>query len=261
MRGTWFRPAESAMTPELAERYSRQIRLPEVGEAGQEVLQHARVLIIGAGGLGSPVAAYLAAAGIGSMQLVDYDVVDHSNLQRQILHGIDDVGRLKVDSAADTLRRLNPELELELCRQALDGQALDDAVAAADVVVECTDNLESRFLVNRACFTADTPLVSGGVIQFEGQVSVFDPRDPDSPCYECLYQPVAEGEGETCAGLGVLAAAPGVVGSIQATEALMLLLGLPTLVGQLLLIDLKHMDFRKIRLPKRKECAVCGCGD
>lgn len=248
------------MSPELVERYSRQIRLPEVGETGQKTLQSSRVLVIGAGGLGSPVAAYLAAAGVAAIHLVDYDVVDQSNLQRQILHGVDDVGRLKVDSAADTLRRLNPELELTLSAHALEGDELAEAVAVADVVVECTDNLESRFSLNRQCFVVKTPLVSGGVIQFEGQVSVFDPRDPGSPCYECLYQPIEEGQGETCEGLGVLAPAPGVIGSIQATEALMLLLGLPTLVGQLLLVDLKQMDFRKIRLPKREGCLVCSRG-
>lgn len=245
------------MTPDHAERYSRQIRLPEVGEEGQERLLRSRALIIGAGGLGSPVATYLAAAGVGALHLVDYDVVDHSNLQRQILHGIADVGRLKVDSARDSLLRLNPELDLNLSAIALEGAELTKAIEMADVVIDCTDNLASRFTLNQQCFTENTPFVSGGVIQFEGQVSVFDPRDPLSPCYECLYQPLAEGEGETCAGLGVLAAAPGVIGSLQAGEALKVLLGLRTLVGQLLLVDLKNMDFRKVRIPRREGCEIC----
>ena len=248
------------MTPEQRERYSRQILLKEIGEAGQEKLLAARVLIIGMGGLGAPVASYLAAAGIGHMVLSDFDVVDLSNLQRQVIHETADVGKFKVESAAETIARLNPDVRVTALARALEGEELRREVERADVVIDCSDNFATRFELNRVCVEMRTPLVSGGVIQFEGQVSVFDARVPDSPCYQCLYKPVAEGEGETCARIGVLAPAPGIIGSIQATEALKLLLGLPTLTGKLLLMDALNMEWRVIALPKDPACPVCRRG-
>jgi len=245
------------MTPEQQERYSRQILLKEIGEAGQEKLLGARVLIIGMGGLGAPVASYLAAAGIGQMVLSDFDVVDLSNLQRQVIHETADVGKFKVESAAETIARLNPDVRVTALARALEGEELRREVQQADVVIDCSDNFATRFELNRVCVETRTPLVSGGVIQFEGQVSVFDARKPDSPCYQCLYKPVAEGEGETCARIGVLAPAPGIIGSIQATEALKLLLGLPTLTGKLLLMDALNMEWRVIALPRDPACPVC----
>ncbi len=245
------------MKQDQAERYSRQILLKDIGDVGQEKLLASRILIIGMGGLGSPVAAYLAAAGVGELALSDFDIVDLSNLQRQIIHTMDNVGRFKVDSAADAIHRLNPDISVTPINYALEGQALLDEVEKADVVVDCCDNFATRFELNRACVALKTPLVSGGVIQFEGQVSVFDSRDPDSPCYQCLYKPVAEGEGETCSQIGVLAPAPGIIGSIQAVEALKLILGLPTLTGKLLLMDAKSMEWRVIGLPKDNQCPVC----
>ncbi len=245
------------MNPGQRERYSRQMLLDNIGEAGQEKLLAARVLVIGMGGLGAPVAQYLAAAGIGRLVLSDFDVVDLSNLQRQVIHDTADIGKFKVTSAAESIARLNPDVEVTALARALEGEELGTEVAAADVVVDCSDNFSTRFELNRACVAHRTPLVSGGVIQFEGQVSVFDSRDATSPCYQCLYKPVAEGEGETCSRIGVLAPAPGIIGSIQACEVLKLLLGLPTLTGKLLLMDVLNMEWRVIGLPKDPACPVC----
>ncbi len=245
------------MTPQQQERYSRQILLKDIGDAGQEKLLAARVLVIGMGGLGSPVASYLAAAGIGQLVLSDFDVVDLSNLQRQVIHTMADIGKFKVESAADTIAALNPDVSVTALPLALEGEQLCEEVAKADVVVDCSDNFSTRFELNRICVASRTPLVSGGVIQFEGQVSVFDSRDEASPCYQCLYKPVAEGEGETCSRIGVLAPAPGIIGSIQAVEVLKLLLELPTLTGKLLLMDAKSMEWRVIGLPKDPNCPVC----
>jgi adenylyltransferase/sulfurtransferase len=238
-------------------RYSRQIQLGEIGLQGQQTLLQSKVLIIGMGGLGSPVAAYLAAAGIGQLTLVDFDIVDLSNLQRQILHGTADIDKPKVESAVESLRAINPDISIEPINYSLEGDELLNAVNRADAVVDCCDNFATRFELNEACVKTLTPLISGGVIQFEGQVSVFDSRQADSPCYQCLYKPVREGEGESCSQVGVLASAPGIIGSIQATETLKLLLGLPTLRGRLLLMDAKSMEWRVIQLPKDPNCPIC----
>jgi adenylyltransferase/sulfurtransferase len=238
-------------------RYSRQIQLSEIGLQGQQTLLQSKVLIIGMGGLGSPVAAYLAAAGIGQLTLVDFDVVDLSNLQRQILHGTADIDKPKVESAVESLRAINPDIRIEPINYSLEGGELLNAVNQADAVVDCCDNFATRFELNEACVKTQTPLISGGVIQFEGQVTVFDSRQADSPCYQCLYKPMREGEGETCSQVGVLASAPGIIGSIQATETLKLLLGLPTLRGRLLLMDAKSMEWRVIQLPKDPLCPIC----
>ncbi|MCG5500870.1 HesA/MoeB/ThiF family protein [Ectothiorhodospira lacustris] len=247
------------MDDETLLRYSRQILLPQVGYEGQERLGRSHALIIGLGGLGSPVALYLAAAGVGRLTLVDFDRVDLSNLQRQIIHRTDRIGRSKVVSAAESITGINPLVQVTCIDQALEGDALARVMDGVDVALDCSDNFATRFAVNRACVATGTPLVSAAVIRLEGQLSVFEPRVADSPCYQCLY-----GEGdeaaETCSRNGVLASLPGVMGSLQATEALKLLLGLPTVRGRLLLLDALVMEWRSIRVRKDPGCTVCGEG-
>ncbi len=239
-------------------RYSRQIMLPEFGVEAQERLLASTALIVGMGGLGSPAALYLAAAGVGRLVLADPDRVELSNLQRQILHGMDDAGRPKVDSARDRLAALNPDVHIDILPVALEGKALEDAVREADVVLDCSDNFRTRFEVNRACLARKRPLVSGAAIRFEGQLAVFDPRDPESPCYRCLYREQGEAE-ETCAENGILSPVVGVIGSLQALEALRLLAGLGTpAAGRLLVFDGLHLELRMLRLPRDPECPACG---
>jgi molybdopterin-synthase adenylyltransferase len=236
-------------------RYSRHILLPQIDIRGQEKLLAARVLIIGLGGLGSPVSMYLAASGVGHLVLVDYDRVDLTNLQRQIVHATERVGQDKVASAAHGLAALNPGVRVTTINQKLDGVALAEQVRLADVVVDTTDNFVSRFAINEACVRAGKPLVSGAVVRFEGQVAMFP---PDGPCYRCLY---SEGGGpdEACATLGVLAPAVGIIGSIQAVETLKVLLGIGrTLAGRLLLFDALVMEWREMKLRKDPACPVCG---
>ncbi len=236
-------------------RYSRQIMLPNVDVAGQQRLLDSRVLVIGAGGLGSPVAMYLAAAGVGQLVLVDFDDVDLSNLQRQILHGSHDLGRPKVESARDTLQALNPEVTVMAINARLEGEALLAEVEKADVVVDASDNFATRFAVNDACVAARKPLVSGAAIRMEGQVSVFHNERPESPCYRCLYRD--EGElAQTCSENGVLAPVVGIIGTIQATEVLKVLLGIgDTLDGRLLLLDALSMEWRSMKLRKDPACS------
>jgi adenylyltransferase/sulfurtransferase len=245
------------MEDEQLLRYSRQIMLPQVDAAGQMRLLEATVLIVGLGGLGAPVAMYLAAAGVGHLVLVDDDTVDLSNLQRQIIHTTADVGRPKVDSARDALLALNPDLTITTVAARLEGALLREWVDQADVVVDACDNFATRFAVNEACFASATPLVSGAAIRFEGQVAVFDPRDDASPCYRCLYRDQGE-LAETCTQSGVFTPVVGIIGSLQATEALKLLLGVgETLTGRLLLLDAETMQTRTIRLPRDPKCPVC----
>ena len=248
------------MNDEQLLRYSRQLMLPQLDWDGQQRLLNGHALIIGMGGLGAPVAMYLAAAGVGRLSLVDDDVVDLSNLQRQILHGDADLGRPKVESARDSLLRLNPQLQLTLHNTRLSGPDLLEQVALVDVVVDCSDNFATRFALNEACVRSRTPLISGAAIRFEGQLSVFDPRDATSPCYRCLYRD--EGElGQTCSENGVLASVVGVIGSLQATEALKVLAGIgQPLVGRLLIWDALSMDWRQMHLRKDPACPVCGHG-
>jgi len=239
-------------------RYSRHILLPQIGIEGQERLRRARVLVIGLGGLGSPVAMYLAASGVGTLALSDADQVDLTNLQRQIVHTSEAVGSPKTESAARTLRALNPDVELVLLERRLDERELSEQVRLADVVVDGSDNYETRFAVNRACVAARTPLVSGAVVRFEGQVTVFEPARAESPCYRCLYHESDEPP-EPCAQFGVLAPATGIIGSIQAAEALKLLMGVGTpLTGRLLLLDVLTMEWREMRLRRDPACPVCG---
>lgn len=237
-------------------RYSRQILLPAIGIEGQERLLASRVLIIGLGGLGSPVALYLAAAGVGELLLADFDCVDLSNLQRQIIHSSQDHGKLKVDSAADTLRQLNPEVKVERIAQAMAGTQLQQAVAHADLVMDCSDNFATRFAVNQICAQLHKPLISAAVIRMEGQLGVFWPGRSDSPCYRCLY-PEGEEGGESCSQTGILASLPGVLGCLQATEALKLLAGLAVPIGQVVLFDALSSQWRMVRLPKDPACPIC----
>lgn len=239
-------------------RYSRQILLPQVDIEGQLRLQRSRVLIVGLGGLGSPVALYLAGAGVGELHLADFDEVDVTNLQRQILHDTASVGASKVDSALQRLSALNPEVRLVAHRQALDDETLVEAVGAVDLVLDCSDNFATREAVNRACVRQEKPLVSGAAIRLEGQLTVFDTRQAHSPCYHCLYGHGSEAE-LTCSEAGVLGPLVGLVGSLQALEALKVLAGFgETLVGRLLLIDTLGMRLRELRVKRDPGCAVCG---
>ncbi len=239
-------------------RYSRHLTLPEVGVKGQQRLKAARVLCIGAGGLGSPAAMYLAAAGVGTIGLVDEDTVDVSNLQRQIIHGTTDVGRSKLDSASDRLREINPHTRIEAHGVRFGEQNALDLVSAYDVVVDGTDNFPTRYLVNDACVLAGRPNAYGSISRFEGQASVF--AAPHGPCYRCLHpEPPPPGLIPSCAEGGVLGVLPGIIGTIQATEAVKLVLGIgEPLVGRFLLYDALRMQFRVIRLPKDPDCPVCG---
>jgi molybdopterin/thiamine biosynthesis adenylyltransferase len=245
------------MNDEQLLRYSRQIMLPDVGIEGQQRLLDSRALIIGLGGLGSPVAMYLAAAGVGQLVMTDFDNVDLSNLQRQILHQTRDVGRAKTESARESLEALNPDIQITLLPGPLADDALDEQVAAADIVLDCTDNFAARFQINRACVQQHTPLVSGAVIRMEGQVSIFA-ADDDSPCYRCLYRDENEPQ-ESCSETGILAPVAGIIGSVQATEALKCLLQSgENLSGRLLLLDASLMQWREVRLKKDPHCPVCG---
>ena len=238
-------------------RYNRQIMLPDIGIEGQEKLWDSHVLILGMGGLGAPVAMYLASSGVGHLTLVDDDVVELSNLQRQIVHTTGALGEPKVESAKRTLLTLNPEVRIDTIGHRLEGDSLKAAVEAADVAIEATDNFDSRFALNQACVLTGTPLVSGAVIRMEGQVSVFKLDDPESPCYNCLY-PETGGGGGTCAENGVLGSVAGIIGTIQATEAVKLLLGIgETLTGRLMLLDARTMEWHTVRLRKNTKCPTC----
>ena len=238
-------------------RYSRQIMLPDVDIEGQEKLLAARVLIIGLGGLGSPVAMYLAAAGIGHLVLADFDTVDLSNLQRQIAHTTDRIGQTKVESAAQTLHALNPDVQITCITQALDAESLVSQISNVNVVVDCCDNFTTRFAVNAACVAAKVPLVSGAAIRLEGQVAVFDNRDPNCPCYRCLYDEDSE-ENTTCAANGVLSPLVGIIGSMQALETIKLIVGFgKSLAGKLLVFDARYSQWRELKLPKDTQCPVC----
>jgi adenylyltransferase/sulfurtransferase len=239
-------------------RYSRQILLSQVDIDGQLRLKHAKALVIGLGGLGSPVALYLAAAGVGELHLADFDTVDLTNLQRQVIHDTPSVGQAKVDSAMARLAAINPGVVLKPLRQALDVDSLSSAVAAVDVVVDCCDNFATRAAVNAACIQAGRPLVSGAAIRLEGQLSVFDPRNAASPCYHCLYGEGSEDE-LTCSEAGVVGPLVGLVGSLQALETLKLLAGFgEPLVGRLLLVDALGSRFRELRVKRDPQCPVCG---
>ncbi len=239
-------------------RYSRQIMLPQVDISGQEKLLTATVLIVGAGGLGCPVAIYLAAAGVGRLTIYDDDQVDFSNLQRQIAHYTDDVGVDKVISTLETIKKLNPGVIVNAYKQRLVDEQLEKEVALADVVLDCSDNFATRFAINKACVKLKTPLVSGAAIRFEGQIAVFTPGKNDSPCYNCLYANTGE-EMQNCATNGVIAPITGIVGSIQALEAMKVILQTgKTLTGRLLLLNGLTMEWQTMRLKKNLSCPTCG---
>lgn len=239
-------------------RYSRQIMLPDVDLDGQEKLLNARVLIVGLGGLGSPVAMYLAAAGVGNLILADFDEVDLSNLQRQIIHNNDRLGHNKAQSAAQTLCAINPEINITCIESKLDAASLKELVASVDVVADCTDNFAIRFAINAACVAANVPLVSGAAIRLEGQVAIFDSAN-NSPCYRCLYE--ENDDDLSCAANGVLAPLVGVIGSMQALETIKLIVSFGTnLAGRLLIFDARHSQWRELNLPRDPDCPVCGEG-
>jgi adenylyltransferase/sulfurtransferase len=240
-------------------RYSRHILLDQIGIEGQERLLSARALIVGAGGLGCPAALYMAAAGVGTLVIADDDEVDLTNLQRQILHREHSVGRAKVESARESLLDINPGVQVIALKQRLQGDDLTAQIAAADVVLDCSDNFATRHAINRACVNTRTPLVSGAAIRFDGQVSVFDSRETDAPCYHCLFPEGGEAEEVRCAVMGVFAPLTGIIGSVQAAEALKLLAQTGrSLAGRLLLLDALGMEWRSISLPRDPGCPVCG---
>ena len=240
-------------------RYSRHILLDELGIEGQQQLLASRALIVGAGGLGSPVALYLGSAGVGHITVVDHDTVDVTNLQRQIAHTLADVGQPKAQSIQQAIASINPDVQVTVITQRADDALLDERVCLADVVLDCTDNFTTRHAINRACVKHGKPLVSGAAIRFDGQVTVYDPRDAKSPCYECVFPETSSFEEAQCATMGVFAPLVGIIGSVQAAEALKLLTGVgQALTGRLLMLDGRHMAFNEIRMPKNSACTVCG---
>lgn len=250
------------MTQELNDaallRYSRHILLPQIDIAGQERLCAARVLVVGAGGLGAPALLYLASSGIGQLTLVDDDVVELSNLQRQVIHDMNTLGQRKVDSAAQRLAAINPAVSLRLLHERLAGERLQEEVAAHDLVLDCSDNFTTRHAINRACVAAKVPLVSGAAVRFSGQLAVYDVRDAASPCYHCLFPEEGEASDGPCATFGVLAPLVGVIGSLQAVEAVKLLAGAPVALGQLTLYEALDGSFRQLKVPRDPDCPVCG---
>ncbi|WP_338769601.1 HesA/MoeB/ThiF family protein [Massilia sp. METH4] len=247
------------MNDEQLLRYSRHILLDEIGIEGQQKLLAARVLVIGAGGLGSPAALYLASAGVGRLTIVDDDDVDLTNLQRQIAHTTARVGQPKALSAKESIAAINPDVQVEALIERVDDARLAELVAGSDVVLDCTDNFKTRHAVNRACVAARVPLVSGAVIRFDGQVSVFDPRNEAAPCYSCLFPQDQAFEDVACSTMGVFAPLVGVVGAMQAAEALKLVMGTGTsLAGRLLMLDGLRMEWTSIGVGRAAGCPVCG---
>ncbi|MBK6880276.1 MAG: molybdopterin-synthase adenylyltransferase MoeB [Elusimicrobia bacterium] len=241
-------------------RYSRHLIMPEVGVEGQEKLVAAKVLLIGAGGLGSPNALYLAAAGVGTLGIVDFDTVDHTNLHRQVIHGTGDVGKLKVESARETIHDLNPNVVVKPYTVPLTRETALDIMKNYDVIIDGTDNFQTRYLTNDACVFLKKPNVYASIFRFDGQATVFQPGNPESPCYRCLYpEPPPPGEVPSCAEGGVLGILPGLVGLIQATEAIKLILGRGrSLVGRLLLFNALEMTFDELKIRRNPRCPVCG---
>lgn len=249
------------MNANQKDRYSRHINLNEIGEQGQQKLLDSTALIVGLGGLGSPVAMYLAAAGVGRLIFADFDIVELSNLQRQIAHTSDRAGVLKSHSARQTCLAINPDIQIDTIDEVLDADSLESLVPRCDVVLEGSDNFPTRFAVNEACVKHAVPLVSGAAIRFDGQVSVFAGHKPQSPCYHCLYSEGSD-TAETCAQTGVLSPVVGMIGTVQAAEAIKVLAGFgKTLEGRLLLLDGLSMEWREIQLRKSPNCPVCGSQD
>ncbi len=246
------------MIDEQLLRYSRQIMLPQIDITGQQRLLDSSVLIIGMGGLGSPVALYLAACGVGEIVIADDDSVELANLQRQIIHSNNNIGDLKVDSAAVTIQSINPEIKISVIAERLNGKKLKHRVQQADVVVDATDNLASRLEINQQCFLTRTPLVSASAIRWEGQLTVFDSRLQESPCYQCLYGSMGE-VGQSCSENGVMGPVVGMLGCMQANEAVKLLTEVGTsMIGRVLMLDALNMEWQTIRLKRDPACSVCG---
>ena len=246
------------MNDDQLQRYARHILLDEVGIEGQQAILDSHVLIIGAGGLGSPAALYLAASGVGTITLVDHDVVDLTNLQRQIAHTTERVGHPKVQSAAQAMHAINPDVQVRCIQQRADEALLDELVAQATVVLDCCDNYRTRQLVNAICVKHRTPLVAGAIIRFDGQITVFDPRQDTSPCYACLFSPDEQFEEVQCSTMGVFAPLVGIIGTMQAAEALKLIAAVGTpLQGKLLMLDGLHMEWTRMRTSRNPECTVC----
>ena len=239
-------------------RYSRHILLDEIGIEGQQRILDGRALVIGAGGLGSPVALFLGTAGVGRLTLVDHDSVDLTNLQRQIAHRMDRIGRPKVESAAESVHAINPGVDVVALQERADAARLDELVAAHDVVLDCSDNFATRQAVNAACVKHARPLVSGAAIGFDGQISVYDTRTADAPCYACVFPPESTFEEVRCSTMGVFAPLVGIIGSMQAAEALKLLAGIgSSLAGRLQMLDARAMEWSEVRLPRQTQCPVC----
>jgi molybdopterin/thiamine biosynthesis adenylyltransferase len=247
------------MTDDQLLRYSRHILLDELGVEGQQRFLDAHALVIGAGGLGSPVVLYLGTAGVGRITLVDHDTVDVTNLQRQIAHNLSRVGQPKAQSARDTIAAINPDVQVQPLVERADAKRLDQLVADADVVLDCSDNFTTRQAVNAACVAHKKPLVAGAAIGFDGQISVYDPRDAASPCYACVFPPEATFEEVRCATMGVFAPLVGIIGSMQAVEALKLIAGVgSSLAGRLQMLDARTMEWTEIRVARQPHCETCG---
>jgi molybdopterin/thiamine biosynthesis adenylyltransferase len=240
-------------------RYSRHILLPQIDYAGQEKLTQSHALIVGAGGLGAPVALYLAAAGVGQLTICDFDNVDMTNLQRQIIHTTASVGINKALSAQQTICEINPEVQVHTVQKKSTEAELEALVAKADVAIDCSDNFATRYALNRVCHKLKKPLVSGAAVRFEGQITVYDFRHPETPCYHCLFPDAGEDQDMRCASNGVFSPLVGMIGTTQAAEALKLLMGIgDSLQGRLLLLDALAMEWREIKLARDPKCAVCG---
>ena len=247
------------MKDEQLLRYSRHILLPEIGVEGQQLIRNGHALIIGAGGLGSSAAMYLASSGIGTITICDDDTVDLTNLQRQIIHTTASIGIPKVDSAESSLRAINPEVTVQKINFRASGSMLEDLVAESSIVLDCSDNFETRHAINKACFQHKKPLVSGAAIKFDGQLSVFDPTKNDSPCYQCLFPEEKDVEETRCAVMGVFAPLVGIIGTAQASEALKVIANIgQAATGKLMLFDALGMEWRSIKLTKDPNCNVCG---
>lgn len=245
------------LNDEELSRYSRQILIPEIDYDGQLKLTQSHAVILGLGGLGSPVSLYLAAAGVGKLTLVDFDEVDDSNLQRQVVHQEKNIGQLKVESAKQNLLALNHHIKIETQAKKLADSELEALIQSADIVIDCTDNFASRFAINRACFKAKKPLVSGAAIRWEGQLATYDFRQENTACYQCLYKE-ENGQELTCSQNGIVSPVVGMLGTMQAIEAIKTLLKLPTLTGKLMIIDAYSMQIRTLNLSKDHECQTCG---
>lgn len=247
------------MNDEQLLRYSRHILLDELGVEGQEKLLASHAVVIGAGGLGSPVALYLASAGVGHITLVDHDTVDATNLQRQIAHNLERLGQPKAESAKAAMHAINPEVRIDTVLQRADAALLDQLLPGADVILDCTDNFDTRHAINRASVRHRVPLVSGAAIRFDGQLSVYDPRNAESPCYACIFPDTDGLEEVRCATMGVFAPLVGIIGTMQAAEALKLLSGMGSrLVGRLTMLDGRGMEFTEVKLARNPGCPVCG---